>query len=220
MMTFKAVIFDLDGTLLNSVEDIADSLNFTLKHHGLKEHSTEEVKDWIGEGAVELMRKAIPADKMKHLDIQRFLWEYRESYRINCTVKSRLYDGIPSMLDALVSRKIQLNILSNKPDELTILVSRHFFHRWKFQNILGMRDKVPRKPDPTAAIEIARNLGMHTSELLYIGDSGIDIETARNAKMKVVAVSWGFRMKTELELLKPDYIIDKPEELIEIIDSK
>src|SRR5271157_3196969 len=137
-MIVKGVIFDLDGTLLNSVDDIADSLNFTLKQHGLEEQSIEDVQDWIGEGAVELMRKAVPSNKMAQLDIQRFLWEYRERYRLNCAVKSRLYNGIPSMLDALVSRKIQLNILSNKPHELTILVSQHFFQGWKFQNILGM----------------------------------------------------------------------------------
>ena len=218
-MSIKGIIFDLDGTLINSVDDIADSLNFTLKQYGFEEHSAEYVKDWIGEGAIELIRKAIPAQRLVHLDIQKFLWEYRERYRLNCNVKSKLYDGIPALLDVLTLRKISLNILSNKPQELTVEVFRHFLSDWKFLNILGMRDSVPRKPDPTGALEIIANLKLQPSEFLYIGDSGIDIETARNAKIKVVAVSWGFRPRIELENQDPDYIIDRPEELLSILGS-
>jgi phosphoglycolate phosphatase len=216
-MSIKGIIFDLDGTLINSVDDIADSLNFTLKQYGFEEHLAEYVKDWIGEGAIELIRKAIPAQRLMHLDIQKFLWEYRERYRLNCNVKSKLYDGIPALLDVLTLRKISLNILSNKPQELTVEVFRHFLSDWKFLNILGMRDSVPRKPDPTGALEIIANLKFQPSEFLYIGDSGIDIETARNAKIKVVAVSWGFRPRIELE--NHDYIIDRPEELLSILGS-
>jgi phosphoglycolate phosphatase len=218
-MSIKGIIFDLDGTLINSAEDIADSLNLTLKQYGFEQHSTDDVKDWIGEGAVELIRKAIPAHKLVHLDIQKFLWEYREHYRENCAVKSYLYDGIPSLLDSLVDRKIQINILSNKPHELTLLVCEHFFSAWKFEHIFGMREHIPRKPDPSAVIEIVGKLGLQKSELLYIGDSGTDIETAKNAKIKVIAVSWGFRPRSELENQHADYLVDKPSELLDIIDS-
>jgi phosphoglycolate phosphatase len=218
-MKIKGVIFDLDGTLLNSVDDIADSLNFTLNRYGFKEHSVEKVKDWIGEGAIELIRKAIPEEKIIHLDIQKFLWEYRERYMLNYAVKSSLYNGIPFLLDSLEASNIYLNILSNKPHELTVLVSRKFFNGWKFQNVLGMRDNIPRKPDPAAALEIAFNLGLQPSQLLYIGDSGTDIETARNAKIKIAAVSWGFRPRNELKNQHPDFLVDKPEELLKIIAS-
>jgi phosphoglycolate phosphatase len=218
-MSIRGVIFDLDGTLINSVDDIADSLNYTLKQHGLDERPNNNIKDWIGEGAIELIRKAIPADKLVHLEVEKFLWEYRERYRQNYAEKTYLYNGISSLLDALTARNLYLNILSNKPQELTLLVAQHFFSEWKFKNILGMRDSIPRKPDPYAALEIVQNLGVKPSEILYVGDSGTDIETARNARLKIVAVSWGFRPRFELENLNADFIIDQPLELLHIIDS-
>ena len=218
-MRIKGVIFDLDGTLLYSVEDIADSLNFTLKRHGFREHSVENIMDWIGEGAIELIRKAIPEEQISRLDTPRFLWEYREQYRLNFAVKSRMYDGIPEMLDALSEQKIILNILSNKPHDLTILVANHFFNKWKFENILGMRDGIPRKPNPYAVTEISEILQFKPDELLYIGDSGTDIETAKNAKMRIAAVSWGFRPRQELQDLLPDFLVDHPSDLLQIIGS-
>jgi phosphoglycolate phosphatase len=218
-MTIKGVIFDLDGTLLNSVEDIADSLNFTLKRYGYQEHTVNDVMDWIGEGAIELIRKAIPEDKLVSLDVPRFLWEYREQYRLNCAVKSRVYEGIPALLDSLEGNQISLNILSNKPHDLTILVAENFFSKWRFQNILGMRENIPRKPDPAAVLEISRNVNIPASELLYIGDSGTDIETAKNANIKVVAVSWGFRPKTELLGLNPDFLVDHPSDILQLIPT-
>jgi len=218
-MNIKAVIFDLDGTLLNSVEDIADALNFTLKRYGLSQHKVNDVQDWIGEGAIELIRKAIPEDKIASLDVPRFLWEYREQYRLNCAVKSRVYEGIPSLLDSLKGNQISLNILSNKPHELTILVSEKFFSKWHFENILGMRENIPRKPDPAGVLEIVRNLKIHTPELLYIGDSGTDIETAKNANIMVAAVTWGFRPRTELESFSPNFIVNHPSEILEIIST-
>ena len=218
-MNIKGIIFDLDGTLINSVEDIADSLNYTLKRYGFESHSVENVMDWIGEGAIELIRKAIPADKIANLDVPRFLWEYREQYRQNYAVKSTIYEGIPSLLASLEKLNFSMNILSNKPDDLTSLVAGHFFSNSKFDNILGMRDGIPRKPDPAAVLEIAANIKLKPSELLYIGDSGTDIQTARNSQIKVVAVSWGFRPRAELVKLSPDFLIDVPGELLQLLSS-
>ncbi len=218
-MKIKAVIFDLDGTLLNSVEDIADALNFTLSRYGLSQHTIADVQDWIGEGAIELIRKAIPGNKIVNLDVPRFLWEYREQYRLNCAVKSRVYEGIPALLDSLKGNQISLNILSNKPHDLTILVAENFFSKWSFQNILGMRENIPRKPDPAGVLEIARNLKIHISELLYVGDSGTDIETAKNANIKVAAVTWGFRPGSELERFSPDFLVNQPMDIFQIISA-
>ena len=219
-MIFKGVIFDLDGTLLNSVEDIADSLNFTLQQYGLIEQSVIDVQDWIGEGAIELVKKAVPAYKLNTLDIQKFLWEYRERYEQNFAVRSYLYEDIPALLDELTFRNVHLNILSNKPHELTTLVADHFLVKWRFDNILGMRDGIPRKPDPAAAIEIVQNLGLNLSDILYIGDSSTDIETARNAGVPVLAIATGVSKREDLEEARPTQMLNQLTDLLTIIDGE
>jgi phosphoglycolate phosphatase len=218
-MKYRAAIFDLDGTLINSLEDIADSLNLVLKRYGLPQRSVDVVREWIGEGATELIRNAIPPGRLSGLNFIRFIEEYRNEYQNRCTLKTYLYEGIPSLLDDLVVAGIALNVLSNKPHRLTRQVCEYYLKPWHFRNILGQREEVPRKPDPSAALEIARKLQLDPSVIIYIGDSATDIHTAKNAGMISAAVTWGFRLREELVTGNSDFIINSPEELRKIILS-
>lgn len=219
-MKVKGVIFDLDGTLINSLEDITDSLNRVLKRHSLPVHSIATIREWIGQGAQMLIKKALVMEKPDDDFIKLILGEYREEYMRNCTRRTYVYQGIPDLLSTLSAKGIQMNVLSNKPHELTREVCQHFFRDWNFRIILGQRDQVPRKPDPSAALEIAKNIGVKAENIMYIGDSGVDMETGRNAGMVTVAVTWGFRPKNELLQYKPDVCIDEPADLVLFLNGR
>ena len=219
-MKVKAVIFDLDGTLINSLDDITDSLNKVLRRHGMPVHSTVAIREWIGDGAQMLLRKALPMEKVDDEYLKEILGEYREEYMRNCTRRTYLYQGIPDLLNTLSAKGIQMNVLSNKPHELTRMVCQHFFRDWNFKVILGQRDQVPRKPDPSAALEISKSIGVKAEQIMYIGDSVVDMETGKNAGMISVAVTWGFRPKAELLQHEPSLCIDSPSDLVFYLNGK
>jgi phosphoglycolate phosphatase len=216
-MGYKAIIFDLDGTLVNSLEDIADSLNKVLVRHKFPTHKYSEYLNFIGEGARMLVKRALPTDIQDDDFVQQILKEYNAEYQKWCTTKTRVYPGIFQLFDELNSRRVSINVLSNKPDEFTKMMCRHYFAQWKLDIIFGQRKDVPRKPDPSAVNEILSLLGMDSSSVLYVGDSGTDIETALNARLTAVAVTWGFRPKEFLEKYHPDYIIDEPSQILELL---
>ncbi|MFO0950615.1 MAG: HAD family hydrolase [Isosphaeraceae bacterium] len=215
-MDVRAILFDLDGTLLDTLDDIADAANAVLEAGGFPTHPTADFRRFIGEGVAVLFRRALPqgaADAEPELVarcVARFQVEYGERWH----VKSRPYDGIPELLDALTARGLTLGLLSNKPDDFTRRYGEHYLARWPFRVVLGAREGVPRKPDPTSALEVAARLGLPPAAIVYVGDSAVDVETAVRSGMIPVGVSWGFRPVEELRAAGARMILDRPHDLL------
>ncbi|MEL1241362.1 HAD family hydrolase [Flavobacterium flavipallidum] len=215
-MKFKAVLFDLDGTLVNSLIDIADSINKVLEERNFPTHSYEVVNNFIGSGLRNLVTKALPETHKDEASIESTFQAMMTTYRENCTNKTFAYDGIVELLDALKSKNIKLAILSNKADELTKKIGLTLFSDY-FDIVLGLKSEATKKPNPLAAIEISNEFGVSPEEFLYVGDSGIDMQTAKNANMHAVGVLWGYRPKEELVAEGAQSIISHPLELIELL---
>ena len=197
-MKYKSVIFDLDGTLLNTLEDIADSLNRVLRERGLGTHPTEAYRYLVGSGARELMVRALPPGKRDRELIAECVEAFTVEYRRNWNVRTRPYDGVLELLDSLFERGIRIAILSNKPHEFTKLCVRQYFSGYDFAAVMGEGEGIPLKPDPTGALEIARRLSIPPGEFIFVGDTGTDMETAVRAGMFPLGVLWGFRPEKEL----------------------
>ena len=160
-MNFKAVLFDLDGTLLNSIEDLTDSMNQVLSRFGFSGHDQEAYKYFVGDGVETLIRQALPADRVDEKMVAQCVVAMREEYGRRWDKKTRPYPGIPDLLDALCQRGFPMTILSNKIQDFTELCVSRLLSKWSFQIILGVRATVPKKPDPTAALEIAEAMGLY-----------------------------------------------------------
>lgn len=197
-MKFKAVVFDLDGTLLDTIDDLADSMNSVLEQNGYPVHDIEAYKYFVGDGLRNLVSKALPADKRNDETINRGLAAMRSEYSKRWADKTKPYPGITNMLDALVENGIKLSVLSNKADDFVKAIMKRFFADWVFEPMLGERKGTPRKPDPAGALEIARILDIKPCEFLYLGDTGVDMITANAAGMYAVGALWGFRKAGEL----------------------
>ncbi|MDQ1351692.1 MAG: phosphoglycolate phosphatase, partial [Acidobacteriota bacterium] len=180
-MKFDAVIFDLDGTLLNSLEGIADAMNILLRELGYATHPLEAYKYFVGEGLVELLKHTIPAEKLSLHSLDRLVEQYRALYETTWPQKTVPYEGIPEMLDALSAAEIKLAVLSNKSDEFAGRMTAALLPRWKFEAVKGLRPGAPRKPDPALALEIASITGVDPANTIFMGDSGIDMQTASRA---------------------------------------
>ncbi|NLE30001.1 MAG: HAD family hydrolase [Phycisphaerae bacterium] len=214
-MKYQAAIFDLDGTLINSLDDLADATNWGLTQLGLPTHAVMDYRYLVGAGRTELCRRALPADKQALLEtlISLMTKHYSEHY----FDKTRPYPGITEMLEKLAHTGIKLAILSNKPHDFVLLTMKHLFPKFHFDLIYGDRDDIPRKPDPTGAINIAKELGVSPAQTAYVGDTSIDMETANRAQMYAIGVSWGFREKAELIESGSKVIVDTPDELFQVI---
>ncbi|MBW2323290.1 MAG: HAD family hydrolase [Deltaproteobacteria bacterium] len=213
-MKIKAVMFDLDGTLLNTLEDITDSMNTVIEREGFQTHSTEAYKYFIGDGVEAMVRRALPSNQQEETMIAKLMKRYRTEYHKNWSNKTKPYDGITDLLEALEEKGLRLAILSNKPDEPTKLMVSHYFSNQKFDVVQGAKSDMPRKPDPKAALEIASRLSIETDQFFYLGDTATDMKTAVAAGMYPVGVSWGFRTQEELRGNGAKLIIDKPTDLL------
>lgn len=214
---FKAVIFDLDGTLANTVESIAHTCNACLKEVGLPPRTTDEYKSYTGDGTESLVRKATRASgDINGVYVQKVLKMYTEMFEQNCTYKVIAYEGIVESLYKLKECGMKLAVLTNKKHERAITVVEYLFGKDLFELIIGQKEKYPIKPNPAGAIYIAEQFDCIPEECIYIGDTEIDIVTGKNANMYTVGVLWGFRSKEEIEKEKPDFIIENPSELISL----
>lgn len=195
---FDAVVFDLDGTLLDTLEDIADAMNSVLAAHGFPTHPLDAFNTFVGDGVRNLARRTLPADRRGDADVDRFTDEMRAAYAKNWNLKTRPYDGIADMLSEIVARGVKIAVLSNKPHDFTVKCVNELLPQWEFDAVLGHQDGIPLKPDPGGAIEMARMLGLEPARILYVGDSGMDMEAATRAGMFPLGVLWGFRSRDEL----------------------
>ena len=211
-MKIGGIIFDLDGTLVHTIEDIAGAANAMFTRYGLPTHGVDYYLRWIGSGAVKFIERALDREVEQEL-LMRYVADFKEIYGNNLHDRSCLYDGIPGVLDEIADKGIKLSVLSNKPHALTREVAAYYLSAWPFDPILGQRDEVPRKPDPAAAFEIAEHMGLQPEEILFVGDSDNDIFTARAAGMVPLAVSWGYGRLEEEPVDGEFTTIDHPSEI-------
>jgi phosphoglycolate phosphatase len=213
------VLFDLDGTLIDSLADIADAANRVLVSREFPPHPRDAYRGFIGEGVPTLFARALPEGAGTPERIAACAEGFRAEYADAWHAATRVYDGIPELLDAIVARGLKLAVLSNKPDAFTKDCVRHYLDRWPFAPVYGDRAGVARKPDPAGALAIAAELGCAPGAVLYVGDSSVDMTTARRAGMPAAGVSWGFRSADELREHGAGAVIDHPAELLPILDG-
>lgn len=212
----KGIIFDLDGTTLSTLYDIQGSVNIVLKNHNYPIQDYDHVRLAIGRGSRNLIKDCLPKDVSEE-EIDKLLDEYIEIYGHHYDVETKNYDGIQELLDELENRGIILAVNSNKPDEYTNNLIRKHYPGNNFIAIIGARANIPYKPDPYSANEIVEMMGFEKDEVLYVGDSDSDVKTAKNAGLKCVGCLWGFRDLKTLQDAGADYIISKPEELLNLL---
>jgi len=216
--TCATVIFDLDGTLIDSLADIADATNNTLATFGMPGHPVDAYRHLVGSGAQILLERAIPTN-YGGPPPDRMIDTFKQLYRRHLNVKTRPYAGIDDVLRRLASHGIKLAILSNKPDEFVTICAVRFFPDIAFSAIYGLRDGGARKPDPRSALEIAALVGESPEQCAFVGDSSVDMATGRAAGMRCIGVSWGFREPAELVAAGADLVIDHPHELLDYVLS-
>lgn len=213
----KGIIFDLDGTLLNTIEDLAASTNYALRNHGFPEHAPVAYRYFVGNGITRLIERALPEDARQEEMIKQVREEFVTYYQQHKTDFSQPYPGIPELLENLRQRNILLAVASNKYQQGTSELIRHFFGDGLFAVVSGQKKNIPAKPDPTIVNDILRQTGMEKSQVLYVGDSGVDMLTARNSGLTSIGVSWGFRPRQELEENGACHLIDHPRELLDYL---
>lgn len=216
-MNYKAVIFDLDGTLLDTISDISDSVNETLKRYGYQTFSEQDYKHFVGRGVNELIHTVIREAKIDVSEFDRIKTGYIEAYARRNAAKTKPYPGIIELLKALKVRGIRLCILSNKPHFQTVDVVATYFSEIAWDAIYGKRPEFPIKPDPTSLMHMLTELNLKKSDVLYVGDTNTDMETARNGGLMSIGVLWGFRTLQELLEAGAGYIVNQPKDILNII---
>ncbi len=202
----KLAIFDLDGTLLNTIADLAQSTNHALLALGFPTHNVEEYNMMVGNGINKLLERALPEGMRSEENVMRMRREFIPYYNVHNADRSRPYPGVERLLSQLQEAGILLAVASNKYQEATSKLVAHYFPGIRFAAVLGQREGVNIKPDPAIVDEILRITGTQKNDVLYVGDSGIDMQTARNAGVEACGVAWGFRPRAELEKYAPGHI--------------
>jgi phosphoglycolate phosphatase len=210
----RAVLFDLDGTLLNTLHDIANAANRVLQRQGYPVHPIEAFRYYVGDGASVLFERILPEGNRDRVTIERCLAGFREDYGVHWNVATTVYPGVAELLDGLSSRGLRLAVLSNKPHSMTVDCVEGYLSRWMFGAVLGQREGVPKKPDPAGALEAATILGVPTEGVMYVGDTGTDMKTAVAGGMVPVGALWGFRPEDELRQNGALFCISRPEDLL------
>ena len=216
-MSYNAVIFDLDGTLLDTLKDLSSSVNYALKHFGYPLHTTEEIRGYVGNGMQKLIERSLPAGASEAA-VKECLSVFSEYYLLHMSDYTAPYPGILPLLLHLKAQGIRLAIVSNKMDAAVKELKEHYF-----SSLIDIACGTPpdkKKPDPFCVMEAVSSLQVPLSGCVYVGDSHVDVETARNAGIPCIGVTWGFAGKEALSLCEPDYLVDTPEEISALISSK
>ena len=213
----RAVLFDLDGTLLNTLEDVAGAVNQGLAKLGFPQHAVADYKNLIGEGRDILALRALPENDRNAENGKKLLDLINDYYAIHWADNTRPYPGIPELLDALTEKKIKMAVLSNKADDLTKMCVAKLLRRWQFEVVAGSRPSVPNKPNPAGTLQLAQRMGIRPADFVYLGDSDIDMKTAVGAGMYPVGAGWGFRSEQELLGAGAQAVIKEPEELLKYL---
>jgi phosphoglycolate phosphatase len=216
-MKCKGVIFDLDGTLVDSLKDIANAMNEVLQKLDYPTHNYEQYQYFIGSGLRNLVSKSLPEIHRTESQIEHCYQLMVDGYRDYCTIETKPYDGIIELLDYMASKNVKLGVFSNKSDELTKKIAAVLFPNY-FESVVGLSTEALKKPNPSEALSISKNWEIKPEEIIFVGDSGIDMQTATNANMQAVGVSWGYRTEQELIAEGAKHIINHPSDLINIIN--
>jgi phosphoglycolate phosphatase len=221
---FKVAVFDLDGTLLDTLEDLADSVNVVLERYGWEAQPLEDFRYHIGDGPRVLFERAMGAMGKAEEEIARevtdeLIEEYKAEYGTRWDAKTAPYAGISELLDGLKARGVTLTVLTNKPHEFSATCVKGMLGDWEWEMILGMREGVPRKPDPAGVFEIMEALGVEAEECVYFGDTATDMATAKAAGVFAVGCLWGFRDEAELRGSGADVVIERPEDFLDLADA-
>lgn len=214
----RLVIFDLDGTLLNTIADLAQSTNYALSRLGYPTHEESAYNLMVGNGINKLFERALPEAERCEANVLRVRAEFVPYYNLHNADKSRPYPGIPELLQHLQQAGIRLAVASNKYQAATEQLIARYFPSIHFSAVLGQREGIPTKPDPSIVEEIVASTALSKAEVLYVGDSGVDMQTANNAAVEACGVTWGFRPRAELEAQHPAHIIDQPAEILHLIN--
>ncbi len=213
---FEAIIFDLDGTLLNTLDDLADSANYVLAAHGFATHPTEQYKTFVGNGIPNLIHRILP-EGVSNEGFERTLADFSEYYDAHKNDKTAPYAGILEMLSELKRSGFKLCVLSNKQHDLSVNIVKHHFGEDTFDLIRGKMEQFPTKPNPASCNDVISILNIPKSNILYVGDSNVDMQTGYNAGLTKCGVSWGFRSVAELQSAGADYIADTPQDILKIV---
>jgi len=216
MRKYKAILFDLDGTLLDTLNDLGNAANRVLSRHHFPVHIMDAYRYFVGDGIRMLITRALPADRQDESLIQICTEEFNREYAQSWNNETSLYPGIEDMLDLVQDRGLRLAIFSNKPHEFTRDCVEAFLYKWEFDVVQGNQASIPHKPDPAGALAIARRMGIAPSSFLYLGDTNVDMQTARAAGMFPVGALWGFRSSDELIESGAKVLVGHPAEVAEL----
>lgn len=209
-------VFDLDGTLIDSLEDLADSTNYALQKNGFKTYPVNKYRYFVGDGVPMLIKRALGENDTPQAE-DRVLSDFNEYYNAHYADKTRPYRGIVELLRELFARGVKTAVLSNKPDNFVKAIVSQLFPGTDFSWVQGKAEGFPKKPDPTALNHILAVLGVKKENTLYIGDSDVDVFTGKNALVKTCGVLWGFRERDELESAGADFIVSEPKEILKLL---
>lgn len=213
----KLFIFDLDGTLLNTLEDLADAANHVLTNHGFPTHPVEAYRYFVGNGMPKLIERILPENSKSGVVYDTCLKEFLDFYTIHMHDKTTVYDGLTSVLENLQNKEIKLAVATNKVQAALPPLMANYFPTIHWNALFGQRVGIPVKPDPQIVFDILESTGCSKDETLYLGDTNVDMQTAHAAGLKAIGVLWGYRPRTELEAAHAEYIIEKPEELLDFV---
>ena len=213
---FKLIIFDLDGTLLNTIDDLADCTNYVLQKNGYPTHEINAYKYFVGNGVENLLRRALPKN-ITETTFTEIMNEFMHYYEVHKADKTAPYNGMVETLEHLQEKGLQLAIATNKPHELLPALIQYYFPTIKWAAVFGYRNKTPIKPHPQIVYDILEATQTEKTDTLYVGDTAVDMETAQSAGVQKVGALWGFRTHEELEQAHADYLIAHPEQLTRII---
>lgn len=212
----KAVLFDLDGTIANTLKDLADASNFALDFYGFPTYETEKYRYFVGRGIPNLIKNIVPSEKGDEQTLQRVMAKFFEYYNVHYADNTCVYSGVPELFETLQKMGIKFAVVTNKAHSAAIEVVKRLYGD-TVSVVIGQSDAYPIKPAPEMPTAAAKQLGVQTTDCLFVGDSGVDCQTGVNCGAVSVGVSWGFREKDELWSNGAKYIVDTPEEIIDII---
>lgn len=215
---FKAILFDLDGTLLDTLKDLADSLNSILSQHGMKTFPVDDYRYFVGKGLSELIKCVLLKDKISEQMINEFLSSMRIEYARRWADNTKPYPKIPDLLDELQKIDLPMAVLSNKAHDFTQIIVKTLLSKWQFQIIRGLKDDLPPKPDPASALLIAHEMKIPPCDFIYLGDTGTDMQTASAAGMYPVGALWGFRTAKELKENGAKALVASPLQVLKLLD--